>query len=159
MCSSAPTFRVQVRCGAFSFTLEAQKEAKGSICKAFYVLAWVVPWFHRTDTNPTVAWDPEHKTQWLFTATPTWHRPITTRIAICYSMYEPRRTSKHEHPYYQHHHHCHKPEQLTQTLTCRNLNPDMAYVLHHIYSYLTQGQQEEGLIAVSPLRNASSAKG
>ena len=23
--------------------------------------AWVAPWFHRTDANPTVAWNPDHK--------------------------------------------------------------------------------------------------
>ena len=22
--------------------------------------AWIAPWFHRTDTNPTVAWNPDH---------------------------------------------------------------------------------------------------
>ena len=62
--------------------------------------AWVAPWFHRTDTNPTVVWDPEHEPQWLFTRTPTWPRPDPSGIAIRYSMYELGRTGKHEHPYY-----------------------------------------------------------
>ena len=101
--------------------------------------AWVAPWFHRTDTNPTVAWNPDHAPKWLFTTTP-----------ICYSMYERGRAGKHEHPYYPLHHSCHTPEHRTQTLTCHDLNRDTAYILHYIYSYLTQGQPEQGLIAMSP---------
>ena len=50
---------------------------------------WVAPWFHHTDTNPTVAWNPTKKTQWLFTTTTTWPRPDPAEIAICYSMHEP----------------------------------------------------------------------
>ena len=65
-------------------------------------------------------------------------------------MYEPGRTGKHEHPYYLLHDSCHTPEHRTQTLTCRDLNPDTAYILHYMYSYLTQGQQEQALIAMSP---------
>ena len=110
----------------------------------------VAPWFHRTDTKPTVAWDPDHKPQWLFTTGTTRPRPDPTGIAMRYSMYERGRTRKHEHPYYPLYHSCHTPEHLTQTITCRHLNPDTAYILHYIYSYITQGQQEEGLIAVSP---------
>ena len=64
-------------------------------------------------------------------------------------MYEPGRAGKHEHPYYPLNHSCHTPEHGTQTLTCRDLNPDTAYILHYIYSYLTQGQPEHGLIAMS----------
>ena len=101
--------------------------------------AWVAPWFHRTDTN-----------QWLFTITPTWPRPNPAGVAIGYSMYEPGRTCKHEHCYYPPHHSCHTPEHRTQTLTCRDLNPDTACILHYIYFYLTQGQAEQGLIALSP---------
>ena len=37
--------------------------------------AWVAPRFDRTDTNPTVAWNPDHAPKWLFTTTPTWPRP------------------------------------------------------------------------------------
>ena len=51
-----------------------------------------------------------------------------------------RHNGKHKHPYYPLHHSCHTPEHRTQTLTCRNLNPGTAYILHHIYSYVTQGQ-------------------
>ena len=101
--------------------------------------AWVAPWFHRTDTNPTVAWNPDHAPKWLFTTTPTWPRPDPAGVAIRYSMYEPGRTGKHEHPYYPLHQSCHTPEHRTQTLTCHDLNPDTAYILHYIYSYLTQG--------------------
>ena len=108
--------------------------------------AWVAPWFHRADANPTVAWNPDQKPKWLFTTTPTWPRPDPAGIAISYSMYEPGRTGKHEHPYYSLHHSCHTPEHRTQTLTCRDLNPDTAYILHYIYSYLTQGQPEQGLM-------------
>ena len=68
--------------------------------------AWVAPWFHRTDTNPTVAWNPDHAPKWLFTTTPTWPRPDPAGVAIRYSMYEPGRTGKHEHPYYPLHHSC-----------------------------------------------------
>ena len=67
--------------------------------------AWVAPWFHRTDANITLAWNPDHNPQWLFTTIPTWPRPDPAGIAICYSMYEPGRTGKHEHPYYPLHHH------------------------------------------------------
>ena len=112
--------------------------------------AWVAPRFHHTDTNPTVAWNPDHTPQWLFTTTPTWPRLDPAGVAIRYSMYEPGRTGKHEHPYYPLHHSCHTPEHRTQTVTCRDLNPDTAYILHYIYSYLTQGQPEQGLIALSP---------
>ena len=111
---------------------------------------WVAPWFHRTEANPTVAWNPDHTPPWLFTSTPTWPRPDPGGVAIRYSMYEPGRTCKHEHPYYPLHHSCHTPEHRTQTLTCCDLNPDTAYVLHYIYSYLTQGQPKQGLIAMSP---------
>ena len=65
-------------------------------------------------------------------------------------MHEPGRRGKHEHPYYLLHHSCHTPEHLTQTLRCHSLNLDTAYILHYIYSYLTQGQPEQGLIAMSP---------
>ena len=115
--------------------------------------------FHRTDANPTVALNPDHKPQWLFTRTPTWPRPDPAGIAICYSMYEPGRTRKHEHPYYRLHHSCHTPEHGAQTLTCHDLNPDTAYRLHYIYSYLTQGQPEQGLIAVSPHAKRIISKG
>ena len=71
---------------------------------------WVAPWFHRADTNPTVAWNPDHKPEWLFTETPTWPRPDPAGIFICYSRYEPGRTGKHEHPYHPLHHTCHTPE-------------------------------------------------
>ena len=120
---------------------------------------WVAPWFHRTDANPTVAWNPDHTPQWLFTTTATWPRPGPAGVAICYSMYEPGRTGKHEHPCYPLHPSCHTPEQRTQTLTCRDLNPDTAYILHYIYSYLTQGQPEQGLIAMSPQAKHIISKG
>ena len=112
--------------------------------------AWVAPWFHRAVANPTVAWNPDHKPQWLLTTTPTWPRPDPAEIAIRYSMYEPGRTGKHEHPYYPLHHSCHTSEHRTQTLTCRDLNLDAAYIFHYIYSYLTQGQPEQALITMSP---------
>ena len=51
--------------------------------------AWVALPVHRTNTNPTVAWDPDNKPQWLFTTTPSWPRLDRTGIAICYSMYKP----------------------------------------------------------------------
>ena len=121
--------------------------------------AWVAPWFHRTGTNPTVAWNPDHAPKWLFTTTPTWPRPDPAGVAIRYSMYEPGRTGKHEHPYYPLHHSCHTLEHRTQTLTCHDLNPDTAYILHYIYSYLTQGQPEQGLIAMSPQAKHIISKG
>ena len=121
--------------------------------------AWVAPWFHRTDTNPTVAWNPDHAPKWLFTTTPTWPRPDPAELAIRYSMYEPGRTGKHEHPYYPLLHSCHTPEHQTQTLTCHDLNPDTAYILHYIYSYLTQGQPQQGLIAMSPQAKYIISKG
>ena len=46
-----------------------------------------------------------------------------------------------------------------KTLTCRDLNPDTAYILHYIYSYLTQGQPEQGLIAISPQAKHIISKG
>ena len=107
--------------------------------------AWVALWFHRADANPTMASNPDHKPQWLFTTTPTWPRPDAAVIAIHYSMHEPGKTGKHKHPYYPIHHSCHTPEHQTQTLRCRDLKPDRAYILHYIYSYLTQGQPEPGL--------------
>ena len=76
--------------------------------------------------------------------------PDPAGVAIRYSMYEPGRTGKNEHPYYPLHHSCHTPEHRTQTLTCHDLNPDTAYILNYIYSYLTQGQPEQGRIALSP---------
>ena len=91
-----------------------------------------------------MAWNPDHTPQWLFTTTPTWPRPDPAGVAICYSMYEPGRTGKQEHPYYPLHHSCHTPGHRTQTLTCT------CYILHYIYSYLKQGQPEQGLIAMSP---------
>ena len=117
------------------------------------------PWFHRTNTNPAVAWDQEHKPEWLFTNTPTRPTPDPDRIAIGYSMYEPGRTGKHQQPYYHCYQLCHTPEKLTQTLTCRNVTPNTAYILHYIYSYLRQGQQEEELIAVSPRAKRIISKG
>ena len=80
-------------------------------------------------------------------------------VTIRYSMYEPGRTGKHEHPYYPLPHSCHTPEHRTQTLTCHDLNPDTAYILHYIYSYLTQGQPEQGLIAMSPQAKHIISKG
>ena len=112
--------------------------------------AWVARWFRRTDASPTVAWNPDHTPPWLFTTAPTWPRPDPAGVAIRYSMYERGRMGKHEQPYYPLHHSCHTPEHLTQTLTCHDLNADTAYILHYIYSYLTQGQPEQGLIAMSP---------
>ena len=112
------------------------------------ILPWVAPWIQRTDANPTVAWNSVEKPQWLFTRTPTWPRPDPPRIAICYSMHEPGRTGKHEHPYYPLDHSRQTPEHQTQTLGRRDLNPDMTYVLHYLYSYLIQGQPEQGLIAM-----------
>ena len=120
---------------------------------------WVAPWFHRTDTNPTVAWNPDHAPKWLFTITPTWRRPDPAGVAIRYSMYEPGRTGKHEHPYYPLHYSCHTLEHRTLTLTCHDLNPDTAYILHYIYSHLTQGQPEQGLIAMSPQAKHIISKG
>ena len=106
-----------------------------------------------------VAWNPDNKSQWLFTTTPNWPRPNPAGIPIRDSMYEPGRTGKHEHPYYQLHHSCHTPEHRTQTLICRDLNPDTAYILHYIYSYLTKGQPEQGLIATSPQAKRIISKG
>ena len=77
-------------------------------------------------------------------------RPDPAGIAVRYSMYEPGTLCKHEHPYYPLHHSCHTPEHRRQTLTCRDLNLDTACIPHYIYSYLTQGQPEEGLIAMPP---------
>ena len=74
-------------------------------------------------------------------------------------MYEPGRTGKHEHPYYPLHHSCHTPEHRTQTLTCHDLKSDTAYILHYIYSYLTQGQPEQGVIALSPQAKHIISKG
>ena len=74
-------------------------------------------------------------------------------------MYEPGRTGKHEHPYYPLHHSCHTPEHRTQTLTCHDLSPDTAYILHYIYSYLTQGQPEQGLIPMFPQAKHIISKG
>ena len=117
---------------------------------------WVAPWFH---AKPTVAWNPDHKPQWLFTTTPTWPSPDPTGIAIRYTMYEPGRTGKHRHPYYPLHHSCHTPGHRTQTLTCRDSNPDTAYILHYIYPYVTQGQPEQGLMAMSPHAKRIISKG
>ena len=74
-------------------------------------------------------------------------------------MYEPGRTGKHEHPYYPLHQSCHTPEHQRQTLTCHKLNPDTAYILHYIYSYSTQRQPEQGLIAMSPQAKHIISKG
>ena len=74
-------------------------------------------------------------------------------------MHERGRTGKHEHPYYPPHHSCHTPEHQTQTITCRDLNPDTAYILHYIYSYLRQGQLEQGLIAMSTQAKHIISKG
>ena len=123
------------------------------------VYAWVAPWFHHGNTYPTVAWNPDHQFQWLFTTTPTWPRPDPAGIAVCYSMHEPGRTGRHEHSYYPLHHSCPTPEHLAQTLTCRNLKPDTSYILHYIYSYLTQGQSEQGLIAGLPHAKHFISKG
>ena len=112
--------------------------------------AWVALWFHHADTNFTVVWNPNHELQWLFTTKHPRPRPDTAGIAICCSMHEPGRTGKRQHPYNTLDHSCHTPEHLTQTLTCGDVNPDTAYILHYIYSYLTQGQPEQGLIAMSP---------
>ena len=106
-----------------------------------------------------MAWNPEDKPQWLFTTAPTWPRSNQAGIAICYSMYERPRMGKHEHPYYPLHHLCHTTEHQTQTLTCRDLNPDTACILHSIYSYLTQGQPEQGLIAMAPQAKHIISKG
>ena len=125
----------------------------------FHAYAWVAPWFHRTDTNPTVAWNPDHAPKWLFTTTPTWPLPDPAGVAIRYSMYEPGRMGKHEHPYYPLHQCCHTTEHRTQTLTCHDQNSDTAYILHYIYSYLTQGQPEQGLIAMSPQAKHIISKG
>ena len=103
---------------------------------------WVAPWFYQSDASQKVAWHPDHEPQWLFTTTPTWSRPDPRGIAVSYTMHEPGRTGTHEHPYSPLNHTWHTPKQLTQTLRCRGLNPDTAYTLHYIYSYLTQGQQE-----------------
>ena len=112
--------------------------------------ALVAPCFHRTEANLTVAWNPDHALQWLFTTTPIWPPPDPAGVAISYSMYEPGRTGKHEHPYYPLHHSCHTTEHRTHTLTCGDLNQDTAHILQYIYSYLTQGQPHQGLIATSP---------
>ena len=48
---------------------------------------------------------------------------------------------------------------ITQAPTCQNLNLDTAYILHYIYTYLTQGQQEPGLIALSPRAKCIISKG
>ena len=40
-----------------------------------------------------------------------------------------------------------------------DLNPDTAYIIHYIYSYLTQGQPEQGLIAMSPQAKRIISKG
>ena len=90
---------------------------------------------------------------------PTWPRPDPAGVAIRYSMYQPGRTGKHEHSYYPLHHSCHTPEHRTQTLTCHDPNPDTAYILHYIYSYLTQGQPEQGLIAMTPKGKQIISKG
>ena len=121
--------------------------------------AWVAPWFNHTDANPTVAWNPDHTPEWLFNTTATSPRADPAGVAIGYSMYEPGRTSKDEDPYYPLHHTCHTPEKRTQTLTCRDLNPVTAYILHYIYSYLTQGQPEQGLKAMSPPAKHIISKG
>ena len=99
------------------------------------------------------------KPEWLFTTTPTWPRPDPAGISFCYSMYKPGRAGKHKHPYYLLHHSCHTPEHQNQTLTCRNRHPDMAYILHYIYSYLTQGRPEQGHIAMSPHARRIISKG
>ena len=119
----------------------------------------MAPWFHRADAIPTVAWNPDHKLQWLFTTTPTWPRFDPTGIAIRCSMYETGRTGKHEHPYYPLLHSCHTSEHLTQTLTCRDPNPDTAYMPNYIYFYLTRGQPEKGLIAMFPHAKRIISKG
>ena len=123
--------------------------------------AWVAPWFHRTDTNPTVAWNPDHAPKWLFTTT---HRPgpaptqqgspsvtastsqaeraSTSTPTICSTTPATHRSTEH------------KPSHATTYL-----NPDTAYILHYIYSYLTQGQPEQGLIAMSPQAKHILSKG
>ena len=106
-----------------------------------------------------MAWNQDHKPKWLFTTMPGWPRPNPAGISIRYSMHEPGRTGKHEHPYYPLHHSCHTPEHRTQTLTCRDLNPDTACILDYIYSYLTQGQLEQGLIAMFPHAKRIISKG
>ena len=85
--------------------------------------------------------------------------PNPAGVAIRYSMYKPGRTGKLEHPYYPLHHSCHTPEHRTQTFTCPDLNPDTAYILHYIYSYLTEGQPEQGIKAMSPPEKHIISKG
>ena len=121
--------------------------------------AWVGPWFHRAEADPTVAWNPDHKTQLLLTTPPTWPHPDPAGLVIRYSMYEPHRPGRREHTYYPLQNSCQTPDHRTQTLTCRDPNPDTAYTLHYIYSYLTQGQPEPGLIAMSPHSQRIISKG
>ena len=85
--------------------------------------AWIAPWFHRTDTNPTVAWNPDHAPKWLFTTTPTCPRPDpagSPSVTACTSQAERANTST---PTIHLHHSCHTPEHRTQTLTCHDLKP------------------------------------
>ena len=65
----------------------------------------------------------------------------------------------HEHPYYPLYHSCHTTEHRTRTLTCHDPNTDTAYILHYIYSRLTQGQPEQGLIAMSSQAKHVISKG
>ena len=103
-----------------------------------------------TDRNPSTARNPDQEPKWLFTTTPSPPCRDPTWIAIRCTMHEPGRTGKQKNHYYQRHNSCYTPEYLTQTIRCQRVNPDTAYMLRYIYSYLTQGQQEQGLIAVSP---------
>ena len=56
----------------------------------------VAPRFHRTDANPTVAWNPDHTPQWLFTTAPTWAPPIrqgSPSVTACTNQAEQASTS------------------------------------------------------------------
>ena len=101
--------------------------------------AWVAPWFHQPNTDPTVAWNQEHNPQWLFTTTPTWPRPDATGIAFMLQHARSRTTNTYPH--------MPKPE------PGHRLHPTIHLLLPH-----TRTTGTRTLSRVPPAGNASSPK-
>ena len=115
---------------------------------------WLSTWFHTVPLGRRAhpAWSQTPTTEWTFTS--EWADP--KNVPIEYDRCDPDSAGPHEAPMrpLQHKYPTLRGDKDEkegwQTITCQRFDPDTGYLSHLMYTYITQGRPDSGLLRLTP---------
>ena len=125
--------------------------------------AWLSPCFHTVppDHPAHVAWTRTPTATWTFTN----ERADPDSVAIEYDRCDPHRAVPQETPMRPLQHKCptlrgdKDDKERRQTITCQKFHPNMEYLFHLMYAYITQGRPDRGLFRLTQRAQAIITQG